>query len=702
MADTFPRQQARTRGFTLGAPRTFTIPAGGRRVLFLRSAAGDDPLTALWVLDLDSGEERLVADPRSLDSASPFPGKAPGEAGSDPVAERARRERSREKAEGIVAYSIDREARRACFAVAGKLWLADVSSGGCRPLETAGPVFDPRLNPAGEAIAYCSGSDLRLLRLDPEGAAAGDDLLAGEAGPDVTWGQAEFVAAEEMDRSRGYWWSPDGQSLLAARVDESPVNVWWISDPAHPERPPAAHRYPAAGTADAGVTLHRVGLGGEIEEVTWDRSRFPYLVDVTWSGTGPALVVVESRDHRRSQVLQVDGQATRVLVDERDDAWVSRLAGTPAWLEDGRLVWSRPSGDRLRILVAGEAVTPPDLEVRRVLDVGEAVTFAASSDPTETELWRWSTQGLERLTSGGVASGAARGSIVAVAAHRLDGPPHYFAIGPGGARHPIGSLAEQPLVEPRVRILEVGERRLRTAVLLPDGHRPGERLPVVMSPYAGPGFQRVVAARSAWLEAQWLANQGFAVVVADGRGTPGRGPQWERTVAGDLATAALEDQVSALLAAAELVPELDVARGVGIRGWSFGGYLAALAVLRRPDVFTVAVAGAPVTDWRLYDTYYTERFLGHPDEHPDAYRRSSLLEDAATLRRPLMLIHGLADDNVVVAHSLLLSRALMEAGRPHTLLPLTGVTHMASQEEVAENLLKLQVEFLSRHLGTAA
>lgn len=695
MADTFPRQQARTRRFTLGAPRTFTISADGRRVMFLRSAAGDDSLTALWVLDLDSGEERLVADPRSLETASPFPGDASGE----PPAERARRERSRETAEGIVAYSIDRDARRACFSIAGKLWLADVSSGRCRPLDAAGAAFDPRLDPRGEAIAYCSGSELRLMRLDAKGANAGDDLLAGEAGPDITWGQAEFVAAEEMGRSRGYWWAPDGSCLLATRVDESPVNVWWIADPAHPERPAVAHRYPAAGTPDAVVTLHRVALGGEQAEVTWDRLAFPYLVDVTWSGAGPALLVVESRDHRRSQVLQVDGEETRVLLEERDEAWVDRLAGTPAWLDDGRLVWCARSGDRRRIAVGGEAVTPPDLEVRHVLDVGEAVTFAASSVATETGLWRWSSEGLEHLTSGGVASGTARGGTVAVAQHRLDGPPRYFAIGRGGAPQPIASFAEQPLVEPRVKMLEVGERRLHTAVLLPSGHRPGQRLPVVMSPYAGPGFQRVVAARSAWLEAQWLADQGFAVVVADGRGTPGRGPLWERSVAGDLATAVLEDQVSALLGAAELLPELDVERGVGIRGWSFGGYLAALAVLRRPDVFRVAVAGAPVTDWRLYDTYYTERFLGHPDEHPDAYRRSSLLEDAAALHRPLMLIHGLVDDNVVVAHSLLLSQALMEAGRPHTLLPLTGVTHMASQEDVAENLLKLQVEFLSRHLS---
>jgi dipeptidyl-peptidase-4 len=160
----------------------------------------------------------------------------------------------------------------------------------------------------------------------------------------------------------------------------------------------------------------------------------------------------------------------------------------------------------------------------------------------------------------------------------------------------------------------------------------------------------------------------------------------------------LEDQVEALQAAAVRHPDLDTSR-VAIRGWSFGGYLSALAVLRRPDVFHAAVAGAPVTDWRLYDTCYTERYLGHPDDQPEVYAQSSLLADAPRLARPLLFIHGLADDNVVVAHTLRMSSALLAAGRGHIVLPLSGVTHMTPQEEVAENLLLLQVEFLREALG---
>jgi dipeptidyl-peptidase-4 len=219
-----------------------------------------------------------------------------------------------------------------------------------------------------------------------------------------------------------------------------------------------------------------------------------------------------------------------------------------------------------------------------------------------------------------------------------------------------------------------------------------------MDPYGGPHAQRVLATRNTFLEPQWWADQGFAVLVVDGRGTPGRGPDWEREVWHDFAGPILTDQIDALHAAAELEPDLDLTR-VAIRGWSFGGYLAAMAVLRRPEVFHAAVAGAPVTEQGLYDTHYTERYLGTPQDEPEVHRLNSLLDDAPSLSRPLLLIHGLADDNVLSAHTLLLSQRLTESGRPHVVLPLTGVTHMTPKEAVAENLLLLQVDFLKRALG---
>ena len=237
--------------------------------------------------------------------------------------------------------------------------------------------------------------------------------------------------------------------------------------------------------------------------------------------------------------------------------------------------------------------------------------------------------------------------------------------------------------------------------MLPREHTPGARLPVLMDPYGGPHVQRVVAARAAWLESQWLADQGFAVIVVDGRGTPGRGRAWDRAVRGDLAGPVLDDQVDALAGVAAVHPDLDLAR-VAIRGWSFGGYLAALAVLRRPDVFHAAVAGAPVTDWRCTTpTTPSATSASTRRSGPGRLRRLVVAGRCGrSSERPLMLIHGLADDNVVAAHTLRLSQRLTEPGRPHTVLPLTGVTHMTPQEEVAENLLTIQVEFLHRALGT--
>jgi dipeptidyl-peptidase 4 len=680
--DTFPRQSARTQRFTLGAPRNVTVAADGSVVAFLRSEGPEDPVTSLWVLDLADGAERCVADPRMLLA----------DGGDDlPPEERARRERARESAAGITAYVADASHTVATAALAGRLVVADLRRGEARLVEVPGPVVDPRPDPTGTRVAWLCGSGLWVAELsDPTSAR----VLAADDDPMVTWGAAEFVAAEEMDRFRGYWWSPDGTSVLATRVDEEPVDRWWIADPATPAVPPTEVGYPAAGRPNALVTAWLVDLDGERTEVRWDTAAWPYLAQGGWDDHGPFLAVIP-RDQRAIEVRAVAADGTTTpLFSDRDDAWVERLAGTPARLADGRLVMGADRDGCRRLLVEGQPVTPPDLDVRSVAHVGaDEVLMTANpvEDATILDVWRWSSAGMARLTEGtGVHSAAGGGSTVVLRSSSLDTPLARTEVlgGPTLATH-----AATPLVEPNVSIHHVGERRLPTALLLPHDAPADGRLPVLLDPYGGPHAQRVLQARSAFLSSQWFADQGFAVVVVDGRGTPGRGSAWERAIHRDLATPVLDDQLHALSALAEIEPRLDLDR-VAIRGWSFGGYLAALAVLRRPDVVHAAIAGAPVTDWRLYDTFYTERYLGHPDEDPDAYERSSLIADAGRLERPLMLIHGLADDNVVSAHTLQLSSALLSHGRPHQVLPLTGVTHMASQEEVAENLLLLQLAFL--------
>ncbi len=686
--DTFLRQYARTSRLTLGEPRTITVSPDGRRVVFVRSAAPDDPANALWALDALTGEERCVADPRRLLAGS-------GDEGL-PAAERARRERVRESAGGIVSYATDRDMTVFATALAGRLFVGGLLSGQARELHVPGPVFDPRPDPAARRVAYVSGTELRVTELD-----GSSRQLAADDDPAVSWGAAEFVAAEEMGRQRGFWWSPGGDALAACRVDVTPVGEWFIADPAHPERPPVAHRYPAAGTANARVELHVVRLDGRAPvRIDWDASAYPYLAHVAWSTSG-LILAVHSRDQKTLVVLRADPHtgATRELHVERDETWVELVAGTPALLADGRLVHAGERDGTRRLLVDGTPVSPAGLQLRHVIAADDTrVVFAANpaGAPMTQGIWAWDGHGCRPLADGeAVHSAAAGGPTVVVRTGSLTATRSTTRI-LGGAE--LATNAAEPLVTPAPLLGYLGERALATAVLFPTGHRPGSPLPVLMDPYGGPHAQRVVASAAAFVVPQWFADQGFAVVVADGRGTPGRGSEWERAVHLDLASAVLEDQIDALHAAAAEHPDLDLSR-VAIRGWSFGGYLAALAVLRRPDVFHAAVAGAPVTEWRLYDTHYTERYLGNPGDDAGPYERCSLLADAHRLSRPLQLIHGLADDNVVAAHTLLLSSALLAAGRAHEVLPLSGVTHMTPQEVVAENLLLLQVEFIHRALA---
>lgn len=695
MTNSFPRRFAATQRFTLGEPRNLTVSPDGQRVVFARSTGGDDPVNRLWVLDVATGAERLVVDPAALES---------GDLTELPPQERARRERAREGAGGVVGFATDAEVTMAALALGGELVVANVLAGAARRLPTPLPVFDPRPDAAGTRVAYVSGAALALVGLDGSHRVLLDGATTSDT---VSWGSAEFIAAEEMGRQRGFWWSPEGRHLAVCRVDVAPVSVWWIADPAHPERSPVAHRYPAAGTPNATVSVHIVDVdqpgapdGSDTVRLDIDHDLWPYVAQVSWAGPDEVLVTVQTRDQRRVAVLSADPRtgATTVVADDADERWVELVPGVPGRLADGALVRVTDRDGVRRLLVDDDPVTPLDLQVRSVVAVGgDTVTLQANpvARPETLGLWQWRRHaGLVCVAHGdGVVTGAVGGSTVVTRTAVLD--RHGAQIAVVGGRS-IASLTEEPTVQPVPLLRRVGATGLPAAVLLPRNHD-GSRLPVLLDPYGGPHAQRVVASRAAYLTSQWFADQGFAVVVTDGRGTPGRGSVWERDVWGDLAAPVLDDQVDALHHLAAEFDVFDLDR-VAIRGWSFGGYLAALAVLQRPDVFHAAIAGAPVTDWRWYDTHYTERYLGHPDHEPEAYQRTSLIPLAPRLQRPLLLIHGLADDNVVAAHTLQLSGALLAAGRPHEVLPLSGVSHMTPQEVVAENLLRHQLEFLHRSL----
>ena len=692
--DSFPRQQARTRRFSLGVPRNFAIAADGSRVAFLRTRTGSDQSTCLWQLDVATGRTDVLVDPADVLRES---------SEAVPPEERMRRERSRERAGGIVRYTADRALTRVAFDLAGHVYVVDMGSRAIKEIHTGGEAVDPRIAPTGTSVAYVERGALHVVAVDGDAART----LVQPESSEVTYGLAEFVAAEEMGRQHGFWWSPDGLQLLVARVDVSRVQRWHIADPSNPGSRPVEVAYPRAGTDNADVTLHVVRLDGARVEVGWDRSQFEYVTTANWSSHG-LLVVVQTRDQRTMRILEVDTDtgATSVVREDHDESWIDIVGGVPERLTDGTLIWTVDQGGAKRLVAGDEVATLRDLEVRDVLDVdGDVVLFTASLEPTEIGVYTWSRPTGVRAfpgpgIDGGVAGARRRGGTTVVVRRGLDFDGAVITVHQHdreAAR--IESFAETPAISLNLKMTRLGTRELRAAVLFPSGHQPGSaKLPVLLDPYGGPGFQKVTASAGAHLTSQWFADQGFVVLVADGRGTPGRGPEWARTVRGDVATAVLEDQVDALRAAAAEWPDFDLSR-VAIRGWSYGGYLAALAVLRRPDVFHVASAGAAPSDWLLYDTHYTERYLGHPDDEPANYAGMSLLADAARLERPLMLIHGMSDDNVVVAHMLRFSGALLAAGREHTVLPITGATHMANDDAVAENLLLIELAFLRRALG---
>ncbi|SCE80152.1 dipeptidyl-peptidase-4 [Micromonospora viridifaciens] len=712
----YPELAARTRRFSHGAPRAVSVADDGSRVIFLRSSGPEDPADALWLLDVATGAERLVADPAVLLGSDGEPAPlAPGE--------RALRERLRLSAGGIGSYALDSAGRVAAFALAGRLFRADLVHYDVVEVATVGPVIDPRPDPTGERLAYVTDAAEGVRRgqlrvIEPDGT---DNLLAGEDSG-VTWGLAEHIAAEEFGRYRGYWWAPDGRCVLAARVDESRLPQWHLHDPADPASPPTTVAYPVAGGPNAQVSLHLLDLDGGWVDVHWDRETYPYLTSVGWADGGP-LITVLRRSQQHGLVLAVDPRTgeTQVHAELADPRWVEPIPGTPAHLPDGRVLvggeLAHDGYDARCLFADGTLLTPPSLYVRRVVGrlpgggngPADLLVEASEGEPSQRHLYRVRTViggGVDARRMGsdpGWHTAAIGGATLVVGAASLEHPGTRWSVWHGDQEvGELRSLAATPPYAPRPMIVRVTDRRLPSAVLYPSEHVKGTKLPVLVDVYGGPGHQEVIAARATWLERQWWAEQGFAVVTVDNRGTPGVAPSFEKAIHRRVADVILTDQVDALTALAGKHPDLDLAR-VAVRGWSFGGWLAGLAVLRHPELFRCAIVGAPVTDWTLYDTAYSERYLGLPDDGMDVYAHHSLVELAAepvgdpAQARPMLLVHGLVDDNVVAAHTLRLSAALLAAGRPHAVLPLTGATHMAAGG-IAERLLRLELDFLRRNL----
>ena len=695
VSDTFPRQFARTQRLTVGEPRNIVVSPDGARVVFCRSLGGSDSVNSLYVLDVATSTETCVADMHAQHSSNADPKL-------ETSAEQARRERAREGASGIVGYSCDDQVLNAAYCVAGQLFVTNLVTAVTHKIETSDAIFDPRLSPNGKHIAYVR--DGKLCVCDLTGT---EIIVAAEAEPnnDITWGQAEFVAGEEMGRQRGYWWSPVGTALAVCRVDNSPVAMTWIGDPANPMTQPRPHRYPFAGTNNANVSLHIFSINADNNssrvDVQWQQSQLEYLTNVQWTRNG-LIIALQNREQTKFEVFAVHTStgALSTIRTETDEHWIDLVAGSPALLEDGRLAMCCERNGVRALTIDDQVATSSEIQVRNIIaTTPTAIYFGANpiADPTVLHVMRCALSDLSvsSLTDKpGVFTAAVGGDTVVIRSATLSEVRTTTRV---NGKHQIANNAETCLLTPNVTLHRVGANKIATAIVMPQNHD-GSPLPILFDPYGGPHAQRVLCASSAYFASQWFANQGFCVVIADGRGTPGRGTQWERDVHHDLATKILDDQIEVLRELQTLVPCADTTR-VGIRGWSFGGYLAALAVLRAPDMFHAAVAGAPVTKWDLYDTHYTERYMGNPQTHAADYEATSLVAHAHLLERPLLIIHGLADDNVLAAHTLQFSTALLHHGKVHELLALSGVTHMTPQEVVAENLLLHQLEFLQRALA---
>ena len=694
MSDTFPRQKAATRNFQLGAPRAFQVAESGKYVTFLRSEHSRDAVNSLWIFDIEKNLERKLSDPKNLLKSSD----------EIPAAEKARRERMRETTSGITAYSTDRNGDKICFALSGLLFVVDVATGKATELSVTGPIIDPQLSPNGNYISWTTGKDLFVCQSD----GSSETNLTSESQKDCAWGLVDFIAAEELGRLRGFWWNPNSNQLLVEKFDNQDVPTWWISDPTNPQNPPQEHKYPAAGSVNPAVELYLIDLAGTKSKVDWDRSAFEYLVSVSWQKDHNALITVANRTQTNFQTFELINNSLEIKAKHEDATFIDVIPGQPRFINDDLLtVVDDSQSDTRLIQLNSQPLSPDHLQVLGVFgSAKDQIFFSGTSNAIDRDIYQISKSGkLRQLTNGGVNTSSNVVStdeatyLVLASSQLIEMKREFSLLKDGLPIHVFDNLAEHPVVHPEVHQLQTGPNKVNTAVLFPADHKFGsKKLPVILRPYGGPHGAQVLNGALVYVEDQWFADQGFVVIVADNRGTPGRGPNWDRSIYQNFVDPVLADQIAAIKDVAARYPDdVDQTR-VGITGWSFGGYLSALAVLEKPEIFKAAVAGAPVTDWMLYDTAYTERYLGHPDQNSQVYKAHSLIEKAHKLERPLLIVHGLADDNVVAAHSLRLSAELLAHKKKHEFLPLAGVTHMTPQEVITENLMLKTIQFFKENL----
>jgi dipeptidyl-peptidase-4 len=520
-----------------------------------------------------------------------------------------------------------------------------------------------------------------------------------------------------MKRYSGFWFSPDSKRVAFQQTDHTGVAQLQVVDPMHPEAQADRFYYPRAGKQNAATKLGLTAVsGGAVTWVSWDDKTFPYLATVRWPSKGPLTLLVQNRAQTKEQLLKVDEKTgkTQLLLTEEDPAWLNLEQEFPHWLSDGSgFFWlsERNGGPEIELRGLDGALQSTWVTADAGYSHGFAfddatrtVFFAGGPNPTQSPVWKVREgQAPERLktdlpeASTQLPRLSEDGKLLIIGATWLSQMPRsaVYRTSDGSKVAELPSVAVEPSMKLNVEVKKAGD--FWAAVFKPDAFKPGVKLPVILEVYGGPGKQQVTQTCRENLILQWLANQGFIVAKLDGHGTPRRGRDWERAIKGDFATRIAADQLEGLTALAKQVPEMDLKR-VGVYGWSFGGYLSALLTLAHGDAVKSGVSGAPVSDWHDYDTHYTERYLGVPPQDEKAYEVSSLMTYVPQAKRPLLVMHGTADDNVYFLHTLKLSDALFRAGKPHQVLPLSNFTHMVPEPLVTERLYERIAAFFKETL----
>ena len=711
----FLAQYGSTYRFRMGRPRTDSIrfTDHGDKVLFLR-ADGRSFETRLFEQHVESGKERQLLTAEQLLS---------GDRATMTAEEKARRERKRLVARGITSFQVTSDERLLLIPLSGRLFLYDRRERAHWELMVTGPVEDPRLSPDDKSIAYVHAGDLYVVRIE-----SGEvTRLTDDAGGPIHNALAEFVAQEEMSRYRGFWWSPDSQLIAYQQTDTTGMETLNISDPTHPQKAPDVRPYPRAGKKNAKVKLGVIpATGGTTRWIEWNDERYPYLAAVVWEEDAPLTFLVQNRHQTEEMLLAVHraSNTSRTLHVENDKEWLEIDERMPKWFAKGSaFLWTterdgyRQFEIRNRNGTARHSITPLHPGYRTLHHLDEErkqVYVSASPDSSQAHLHRFSTIAVgadpERLSKKPGMHAAYFGGHGDLFVHHrrtMDGEEFLIRHVDGRLLGQIESRAEVPTfaeaMTETVQFTRIGERKRRFAVatVVPRSFDPERKYPVIVHVYGGPTSVMVQQSRSSFYLDQWIADHGYIVVRIDGRGTPNRDRAWLRAVKGDLIDIPLRDQSEGLERLGRACPNLDMNR-VGIYGWSFGGYFSAMAAMRRPDLFHAGVAGAPVTDWADYDTHYTERYMGLPQENKKGYRDANVLTYAPELTRPLLIIHGTSDDNVLFTHSLKMADALFRAGKPFDFLPLSGFTHIVPEPVVSERLYTRMMDFFQRNVRNRA